>query len=190
MSMDRNWRSPGFAQSDDHPVTCVSWNDALKFAEWLSRRDRQTYRLPTEAEWEYSCRGGRPSNQPFGIGDGRSLSSTRANFNGNYPYGGAGTGPYLARTSPVGFYPANDWGLYDMHGNVWQWCSDWYGEYPSDKVTNPTGPEKGSSRVHRSGSWYEYARGCRAAARDKRAPGVRHVNLGFRLARDASDQDK
>jgi formylglycine-generating enzyme required for sulfatase activity len=189
MNRDRNWLSPGFAQTDEHPVTCVSWNDAVKFAEWLSRRDGQAYRLPTEAEWEYSCRGGRPSNQPFGIGDGRSLSSTEANFNGKTPYGAAAVGPYLEGTCPVGRYHKNDWGLYDMHGNVWQWCSDVFDKYPLGRVTDPTGPDTASSRMMRGGSWNEIGWSCRAAKRAKYEPSMRYSSVGFRLARDGSGQD-
>jgi formylglycine-generating enzyme required for sulfatase activity len=149
------------------------------------------YHLPTEAEWEYACRGGRPSSQPFGIGDGRSLSSTQANFDGNFPYGGAAKGPYLEKTTPVTKYAANALGLHDLHGNVWQWCSDWYGEYPSGKVTDPTGPETpGSSRVFRGGGWSYEASSCRAAFRYRDSPVIRNVNLGFRLARIPSGMGK
>jgi formylglycine-generating enzyme required for sulfatase activity len=139
--------------------------------------------LPTEAEWEYSCRGGRSSSNPFGIGDGTSLSSSQANFDGNSPYGGAGKGTYLEKTCAVGSYPANALGLHDMHGNVWEWCSDWYGEYPAGKVSDPTGPKEGSRRVRRGGGWSDLAGGCRAARRDGIAPGDTAVDMGFRLAR-------
>jgi formylglycine-generating enzyme required for sulfatase activity len=182
---DRNWRSPGFIQADDHPVTCVSWNDAVRYCEWLSRRDGKTYRLPTEAEWEYSCRGGRLSSQPFGIGDGRSLSSTQANFNGDDPYGGAAKGPVLERTCPVGSYPANDWGLHDMHGNVLQWCRDWFdaGYYKRSPRLDPLcddGEQK--DRVLRGGSWFFIAGDCRAARRFWFEPGIRYNLVGFRVS--------
>jgi formylglycine-generating enzyme required for sulfatase activity len=190
MNKDRNWRSPGFAQTDEHPVTCVTWNDAVKFCEWLSRRDGQTCRLPTEAEWEYSCRGGRPPSQPFGIGDGRSLSSNQANFNGNYPYGGAGKGPYLKRTCPVGSYTANDWGLYDMHGNVWEWCGDGYVEYPPGGITDPMVSATSALRVYRGGGWTDRAQDCRAAFRFRCSQVDRYTVLGFRIARVPSGRDK
>ena len=186
------WRDPGFAQTDDDPVVEVSWNDAGKYAEWLGEKsgDGLLYRLPTEAEWEYSCRGGRSSSLPFGIGTGTSLSSLQANFNGKYPYGGADEGPYLEKTFPVGKYEANALGLYDMQGNVWQWCADYYGDYPTEKVTNPKGPATGLSRVGRGGCWRSGARDCRAAVRSRDAPGCRDGDLGFRLARVPSGLDK
>ena len=111
------------------PVESVPWDDAAGYAKALTDRrgDGIAYRLPTEAEWEYACRGGRPPSQPFGVGGGSSLSSDLANFNGNRPYGGAARGDYLMRPSAVGSYPANAFGLADMHGNVWEWCADRYG---------------------------------------------------------------
>jgi formylglycine-generating enzyme required for sulfatase activity len=174
------------------PVEQVSWEEASAFAKELSgnRGLKHLYRLPTEAEWEYACRGGRPSSQPFGIGDGRSLSSTQANFNGDLPYGGAAQGPHLAKTTPVGQYAANALGLYDMHGNIWEWCADWFGDYPSGKVTDPSGPSGGTARVARGGGWYFHAGVCRAAHRGSRAPGGRSDRLGFRLARVPSGLGK
>jgi formylglycine-generating enzyme required for sulfatase activity len=114
------------------PVETVSWDEAVEFSRRLAAlaeeaRSGRSYRLPTEAEWEYSCRGGASSYQVFNP-FGNSLSPTQANFDGNYPYGGAGKGAYLERTCKVGSYPANGFGLYDMHGNVWEWCADWYDE--------------------------------------------------------------
>jgi formylglycine-generating enzyme required for sulfatase activity len=150
------------------------------------------YRLPSEAEWEYSCRGGRPSSQPFGIGDGRSLTSREVNFDGNYPYGGADKGPYLQKTCAVGYYKesANALGLFDMHGNVWEGCADRYGPYSTEEVTNPTGPEQGPRRVGRGGGWLAFGRGCRSALRDRLAPGLRGPHLGFRLARTVPSGSK
>src|SRR5262249_40859686 len=147
------------------------------------RASGMLYRLPTEAEWEYACRGGRSPSQPFGIGDGKSFSSDLANLDGRVGYGKAYEGRYLEKTTPVGSYPANAFGLQDMHGNVWEWCADWYGPYPAGKVTNPVGPAEGSSRVVRGGSWNYLALFCRAANRSQNMPGDRNSNLGFRLAR-------
>jgi formylglycine-generating enzyme required for sulfatase activity len=184
--------NPSEFKGADEPVETVSWEEARNYAAKLTgkRSDKHTYRLPTEAEWEYSCRGGRSSSKPFGIGDGASLSSDQANFDGNYPYGGAGKGRYLEATCRVRSYPANPLGLFDMHGNVWEWCADWYGPYPQRGAPNPTGPAEGSSRVYRGGSWDDFARSCRAAFRDRGAPGYRNYDLGFRLARSAPSGGK
>jgi formylglycine-generating enzyme required for sulfatase activity len=177
--------NPSKFKGADKPVEKVSWEEARAYAEKLTKKrdDKHVYRLPSEAEWEYSCRGGRSSSKPFGIGDGRSLSSRQANFDGNYPYGGADKGPYLQATCSVRSYDANALGLHDMHGNVWEWCADWYGPYPAGDVTNPRGASEGSDRVSRGGSWRHYARHCRAACRGRLEPGHRLNNLGFRLAR-------
>src|SRR5262249_34367040 len=124
-----DWQNPGFPQDDTHPVVNVTWDHARKFCAWLTQTEAgHVYRLPTEAEWEYSCRAGAPEAYPFHVGEPLpSLSSTQANFDGNYPYGGAAKGPALRRTTPVGSYQPNGWGLFDMHGNVCEWCADHYG---------------------------------------------------------------
>jgi formylglycine-generating enzyme required for sulfatase activity/anti-sigma factor RsiW len=179
-------KNPSHFKGDDLPVEMVTWTEARDWAAKLTAKlaDQQPYRLPTEAEWEYACRGGRPSVQPFGVGDGRTLSSREANFNGNHPYGGTAKGPYLESTCAVGSYPANALGLHDMHGNVWEWCADGYGPYPPGAATNPTGPSgEGSARVIRGGDWLRVAADCRAAYRRGPEPSHRFVNLGFRLAR-------
>jgi serine/threonine protein kinase/formylglycine-generating enzyme required for sulfatase activity len=176
---------PSSFKGPDRPVETVSWNQAHDCAVRLTTRrgDGRLCRLPTEAEWEYCCRGGRSSSQPFGIGDGRALSSREANFNGNSPYGGAAKENFLQSTCRVGCYPKNALGLYDMHGNVWEWCADWYGPYPTSDVTNPTGPaDAGSSRVVRGGSWDCDGVACRAAYRHRAAPSLRDSREGFRVA--------
>jgi serine/threonine protein kinase/formylglycine-generating enzyme required for sulfatase activity len=167
------------------PVEMVSWDQAADCANLLTRLSKEghTYRLPTEAEWEYACRGGRPASQPFGVGDGHSLASTHANFNGDRPYGGAAKGPHLEWTCPAGSFPANALGLYDMHGNVREWCADWYDHYLEGKVIDPSGPLGGTIRVCRGGGWVDDGGGCRSADRLGVWLGVRHYNYGFRLAR-------
>jgi formylglycine-generating enzyme required for sulfatase activity len=168
----------------DHPVENVSWQDAQDFCPKLSalekeRAAKRVYRLPTEAEWEYSCRGGARENTPFHFG--KSLSSIQANFDGNYPYGDAPKGPYLQKTSPGGSYQPNGFGLFDMHGNVREWCADWYGPYDKQDKKDPQGPKTGDRRVLRGGSWYYYGRDCRAAYRDWLDPADRYGLIGFRV---------
>jgi formylglycine-generating enzyme required for sulfatase activity len=171
-----------FKNCDNCPVERVSWNDAQEFIKKLNAlNDGFTYRLPSEAEWEYACRAG--TTTAFSFGD--SLSSTQANFNGNYPYGNAPKGEYKGKTTPVGNYQPNAFGLYDMHGNVWEWCQDWYDEnyYKNSPSTDPKGPSAGSFRVLRGGGWYDFARLCRPAIRDRGTPDDRYYFLGFRLIR-------
>ncbi len=139
------------------------------------------YRLPAEAEWEFACRGG--TQTPFYFG--RSCNANEANCHGNFPYGAKDKGPYLKGTSVVGSYAQkypHPFGLSDMHGNVWEWCADWYGEYPEGPVKDPQGPASGDRRVVRGGSWNGVARDCRAAFRNWGAPAVRNFDRGFRVA--------
>jgi formylglycine-generating enzyme required for sulfatase activity len=178
--------------TDDFPVETVSWHDAKRFCEKLSdlpaeKRRGRTYRLPTEAEWEYACRGGAHSSNPFHFG--KSLSSRQANFDGNHPYGGADKGPYLERTCKVGSYDPNKFGLHDMHGNVWQWCADWYAKdyYEKSPKKDPKGPASGTVRVVRGGSWRGVGWLCRAAFRLHVVPDGRCI--GFRVACDSLGKD-
>jgi formylglycine-generating enzyme required for sulfatase activity len=171
--------------SDDLPVDNVTWGEAVAFCKKLSelpaeKRAGRTYRLPTEAEWEYACRAGTKTPFHFGV----SLSSKQANFHGAFPYGEADPIPPLARTCKVGSYKPNAWGLYDMHGNVWEWCSDWHGKdyYGKSPRRDPQGPSEGSLRVVRGGSWRNYAHFCRSAHRGALAPSGRDSYLGFRVA--------
>jgi formylglycine-generating enzyme required for sulfatase activity len=166
------------------PVERVTWGNAVVFCRKLSewpeeQRHGRKYRLPTEAEWEYACRG--DSLQPFHLG--LSLSSTLANFDGNYPYGGAPRGPFLKRTSPVGSYPPSSLGLYDLHGNVWEWCLDWYVEhyYAESPAEDPPGPATGDRRVVRGGCWSSPGNNCRTAYRGKLEPGDHLYRVGFRV---------
>jgi formylglycine-generating enzyme required for sulfatase activity len=171
----------------DHPVENVSWEEAVEFCRRLSAMPAEKaagrkYRLPTEAEWEYACRAG--SETPFAFG--LSLSDSQANFNGRFPYGGAAHGDFAEKTLPVGSFPPNNFGLCDMHGNVWEWCADWlnsdyYGRSPK---RNPQGPEAGSYRVIRGGSWQSHAATCRCAYRNGLSQGSRDRFTGFRVAAD------
>ena len=169
------------------PVEQVSWDDANEFCRVLSELSAEqvaerTYRLPTEAEWEYACRAGTTNvKTPFNIGS--SLSSPQANFHGKYPYGTAPPGPSLQRTTKVGSYKPNAIGLYDMHGNVWEWCWDKYNRdyYLNGPKSDPRGPRGGDRRISRGGSWRNNATRCRAAFRGKYAPAVRIDNVGFRV---------
>ena len=149
----------------------VKWFYAKDFADWLG------FRLPTEAEWEYACRAG--TTTPFYTGD--NLTTAQANYNGNYPYNNYPPGEFIGRTLPVGSFDPNGWGLYDMHGNVCEWCNDWYDLYPSDEQTNPQGPPSGTFRVFRGGGWRNYARLCRSAFRFNYFPDFHHFNIGWDL---------
>ena len=159
------------------PITRSSalWEEAVEFCHKLSARPQEqaagrSYRLPTEAEWEYACREAGALKTPFHFG--AKLGSEQANFDGNCPYGGADKGPWLHRTTPVGSYKPNAFGLFDMHGNVWEWCQDWYDDnyYSQSPRQDPQGPQNGSYRVLRGGSWFNDGCGCRSAIRDKDSP--------------------
>ena len=171
---------------DDCPVENVSWEDAQEFIKKLSRKEGKEYRLPTEAEWEYAARAG--TTTPFHTG--RCLSTDQANYDGNYPPEGCAEGKYREKTVPAGSFSPNAYGLYDMHGNVWEWCQDWYGDYPAGSVTNPEGSSTGSYRVFRGGGWYRYAVNCRSAYRGYDSPGYRSSDLGFRLALSPQVSDR
>jgi formylglycine-generating enzyme required for sulfatase activity/predicted Ser/Thr protein kinase len=174
--------NPSQFKGDDLPVEQVSWEDAQAFIAKLNqsavRPEGWKYALPTEAQWEYACRAGTKS--VFGFGD--VLNGREANCDGNSPYGTSTKGPYQGKTANVGSYAANAWGLYDMHGNVWEWCADWYGEKLSGGV-DPVGVWTGSFRVFRGGSWRESAIACRAAFRYIRlTPGSSKGRVGLRTA--------
>jgi formylglycine-generating enzyme required for sulfatase activity len=161
------------------PVETVSWNDAAEFCRKLSRREGKTYRLPTEAEWEYACRAG--TKTAFSFGD--TISTDQANYNGNALFGNGRKGVFRERPLPVGSFPANAFGLHDMHGNVNQWCQDWYDfnyyrKSPRNDPVNETGSEM---RVLRSGSWGSYPGICRSANRSGSTPDYRNRTIGFRV---------
>jgi uncharacterized protein (TIGR02996 family) len=173
--------------TESFPVDSVSWQDAIRFCAALSRRRAErkagrVYRLPTEAEWEYACRAGTTWSAPFHFGE--SLSSRQANFDGQQPYGGARRGRSLRRTSRVGSYPPNAFGLYDMHGNVWEWCHDWFDihYYPVSPSRDPRGSEHSDERVLRGGSFFYIGSSCRAAIRFGRPIDERSNLDGFRVA--------
>ncbi len=173
---------PSRFRGADRPVEQVSWYDCQEFCARLSLKTGRTYRLPSEAEWEYACRAGTMT--PFHVG--YTLTTDLANYNGLEPYGEGPVGEYRKETTPVGsFGIANAFGLYDMHGNVWEWCADpWHEDYqnaPSDKqVWESDGND--AYRVLRGGSWNSYAWYCRSACRDRYQPHVRHASNGFRVA--------
>jgi formylglycine-generating enzyme required for sulfatase activity len=164
------------------PVINVSWHDAKAYADWLSKVTGKTYRLLTEAEWEYCCRAGTETAFSFG----EMISTDQANYNGNYTYGSGNKGEYRKRTTEVGSFPANPFALHDMHGNVWEWCEDaWFESYvgaPSDGSAR-TNVDASVSRVLRGGSWFDVPQYLRSANRDRGRPGNRIIDHGFRLAR-------
>jgi uncharacterized protein (TIGR02996 family) len=170
----------------EHPVEMVTWANAAAFCELLSQRDAEEqagriYRLPTEAQWEHACRAGTITPFCFGA----AANSTLANFDGRHPYGAVRPGPYLGRTSIIGAYPLNDFGVYDLHGNVWEWCADFYheGYYTRRARRDPTGPREGSRVSVRGGSWSSFANLCRSATRDYwYGSHYCRDNIGFRVA--------
>jgi formylglycine-generating enzyme required for sulfatase activity len=188
--IDKNtyWDSPGYAQTDSNPVSCVSWNDAQEYLKWKSRKAGKTVRLPTEAEWEYaaSYAGGPGKKSRFGTGKD-TIGPDEANFNASADYKKpySRTGEYREKTLPVGSFDPNALGLYDMSGNVWEWVSDWYDEnyYRSSPKDNPQGPSSGEYRVLRGGSWDLSPSYLRAANRLRFRPAERYNGLGFRCVR-------
>jgi formylglycine-generating enzyme required for sulfatase activity len=156
-----------------HPVVEVSWYGARAYAAWLSEQTGQSYRLPTEAEWEYAARGGEAGAKDEFLYSGSNTIDEVAWYSGNSG----------SRRHEVGQKQPNQLGLYDMSGNVWEWVQDWYGDYPSEAQVNPEGPNSGSYRVQRGGCWFNYPGNCRAADRGYNGPTSRGNNLGFRLAR-------
>ncbi len=172
--------NPSFFQDDPaQPVEQVSWEVVRTFLDRLNALvPGLDAGLPSEAQWEYACRAG--TTAPFSFG--RNITPEQVNYDGNYPYAGAEKGLYREKTVAVGSLPPNPWGLYEMHGNVWEWCADWYGPYPDGSQIDPAGPPDGSGRLLRGGSWNGGAQGCRSAFRfDYPSDGAGRI-FGFRLA--------
>ena len=181
------------------PVESINWYYAITFCNELSLKRGLTpayvvegtavawdknangYRLPTEAEWEYACRAGTAA--PFNTGN--NITTDQANYDGNSPYNDNERGAFLEKTMPVGSFKPNAWGLYDMHGNVYEWCWDWYANYALGEQTDPTGPAAGTFHVIRGGSWANSGYALRSAGRNFYIPGGGNERIGFRLARNA-----
>ncbi|TAF02824.1 MAG: serine/threonine protein kinase [Oscillatoriales cyanobacterium] len=172
--------NPSRFKGEKRPVENVPWDDAVEFCKKLSQTTRKTYRLLSEAEWEYACRAG--TTTPFHFGE--TITPELVNYDGNYPYAKASKGLYRQETTDVGSFPPNAFGLYDMHGNVWEWCSDkWHGDYskaPADGSSWETGTD--NNRVLRGGSWNDLAVNCRFAYRRRNSAGFRYSCIGFRVA--------
>jgi uncharacterized protein (TIGR02996 family) len=160
--------NPSMFKGDNLPVEMVSWDDCQDFVKKLGRKTGKRFLLPKEAQWEYACRAG--TTTPFHFGE--TISTDHANYDGNHTYGQGKKGVYRQKTTLVGIFPANAWGLYDMHGNVWEWCEDWYEPYASEDDT---------VRVLRGGSWLNDPRLCRSACRVGEEPGHRLGYIGCRV---------
>ena len=176
------WKKPGFSQKDNHPVVNVSWNDAVAFCKWAEGR------LPTEAECEKAARGTDGRKYPWGNSNPSGNLLNFADNNTNFNWSDKNVNDGYEYTSPVGNYPsgASPYGVMDMVGNVWEWCSDWYDSnyYANSPSSNPTGPTNGTNRVNRGGSWFRSDYYVRCAYRNYSTPVARDNSLGFRLVND------
>ena len=170
-----------FVDCAKRPVEDVTWSECQKFLKALNGLGHENvFELPTEAQWEYACRAG--TSTPFSFGP--TITPEQVNYDGYYPYGDATKGLNRDATIPVGSLNSpNRWGLHDMHGNVSEWCADWFDEdyYRVSPVEDPKGPETGSARCVRGGSWFEGAVWCRSACRSQLAPWAREMSVGFRV---------
>ena len=193
-----SWRNPGFKQGDDHPVVNVTWNDAVAMSKWLSEKEGKKYRLPTEAEWEYAARAGTRTRYYSGD-DPQSLlkvantfaAETKADWPQWKDYALAGVDGFEF-TAPVGSFAPNALGLYDMHGNAWEWVADWYDDdyYAKSPVNDPRGPASGKVRVRRGGSWHTWSFYARSSYRNWNSPETRYTLVGMRLLREADADER
>ncbi|TVT56649.1 MAG: SUMF1/EgtB/PvdOfamily nonheme iron enzyme [Sedimenticola thiotaurini] len=166
---------------ENRPVINVTYWNALEYCHWLSKRTEHKVRLPTEAEWEFACRAG--TQTPFWTGE--QITTDQANFDGNYTYAGSEKGESRGKTTPVDQFPPNPWGLHDMHGNVWEWCSSIYDEnYTGLELKTGNNPDDLRERIVRGGSWHNVPSGIRSAIRNKLLPHYHYLRVGFRIARD------
>jgi formylglycine-generating enzyme required for sulfatase activity len=182
---DTDWSAPGFAQTDEHPVVAVSWNDVQKYLTWLTAKTGQLYRLPSEAEWEYACRAG--THTAFSFGD--DISTERANYDGNFTYNNGIKGEFRQGTTRVDAFQPNPWGLFDMHGNVWEWTQDVVHENYEGAPGDGSAWEQGGDparRVLRGGSWLYQPRYLRSALRNGYSAVLANDIVGFRVARKLS----
>jgi len=172
--------------ADNMPVVRVSWFDCMKFIKRLNRLGQGKYRLPTEAEWEYAARAG--TSTAYSWGD--TIDCEKAMYgNNSLKYDLCqlyirSIGLQIDHPAPVKTYIPNPWGLYDVHGNVWEWCMDWYGDYKKNPAIDPNGPESGTMRIRRGGSWFKYGQSCRSSNRSFGHPATRYRTTGFRLVRE------
>lgn len=180
-------KNPSGFKGDDLPVETVSWDDCQGFLTRLAGlAPGLKPALPSEAQWEYACRAG--TRTPFNFGE--RLDTGKANYNGDYPYNDGPKGEYRGRTLPAASFEPNAWGLYQMHGNVWEWCTDWFDDYPAEQATDPVGPAEGPGRVLRGGSWRSLGRNLRSACRDHSPPDGRSSGIGLRLAGGVDRQEE
>jgi formylglycine-generating enzyme required for sulfatase activity len=180
--LDVDWQQPGFPQDDRHPVVCVSWHDAQLYLQWLSEKTGQEYRLPSESEWEYACRAG--SHTAFSFGD--SITPEHANYDGHFTYNDGPKGNSHGGTTRVGSYQPNPWGLFDMHGNVWEWTQDTAHDNYIGAPTDGGAWEEGGDqarRVLRGGAWLYQPRYLRSALRNGYSALLANDVVGFRVAR-------
>lgn len=174
---------------DRCPVERVSWFDCQRFVERLNQKGEGRYRLPKESEWEYVCRGGTSSAFHWG----EAVDCAKGMFGNNSLRGVAMCVGYIERRglkrdspAPVASYPPNPWGVFDMHGNVWEWCEDWYAPYPEGEISDPKGGDSGEMKVRRGGSWFKFGTFCRSANRNFAHPASRYYTTGFRLVREVN----